>query len=101
MLGIKLNFLSLLIYNWRDNTIVIIILINGFENGFRTFRRNHVFSSYVMGDEWSVKMFKLLGKFYLCSICSQDLNECSLARAPQIFAVARMLAFLSVLLEIL
>ena len=29
------------------------------------------------------------------------LNECSLARAPQIFAVARMLAFLSLLLEIL
>ena len=28
-------------------------------------------------------------------------RECSLARAPQIFAVARMLAFLSVLLEIL
>ena len=27
--------------------------------------------------------------------------ECSLARAPHIFAVARMLAFLSVLLEIL
>ena len=40
-------------------------------------------------------------KFYLCSICSQNLNECSLARAPQIFAVARKLAFLSVLLEIL
>ena len=32
---------------------------------------------------------------------SQNLKECSLARAPQIFAVARMLAFLSVLLEIL
>ena len=30
-----------------------------------------------------------------------DLNECSLARAPQIFAVACMLAFLSVLLGIL
>ena len=30
-----------------------------------------------------------------------DLNECSLARAPQIFAVARMLAFLSVLFGIL
>ena len=26
-------------------------------------------------------------KFYLCSICSQNLNECSLARAPQIFAL--------------
>ena len=33
--------------------------------------------------------------------CSQNLNECSLARAPQIFALARKLAFLSVLLEIL
>ena len=33
------------------------------------------------GDEW------LLAKFYLCSICSQNLNECSLARAPQIFAL--------------
>ena len=40
-------------------------------------------------------------KIYLCSICSQNLNECSLARAPQIFAIARKLAFLSVLLEIL
>ena len=45
--------------------------------------------------------FSLLVKFYLCSICSQNLKECSLARAPQIFPVARMLAFLSVLLEIL
>ena len=25
-------------------------------------------------------------KSYLCSICLQNLNECSLARAPQIFA---------------
>ena len=63
MLGIKLNFLSLLIYNWRDNTIMIIILINEFENGFRTFRRNHVFSSYVMSDEWSVKIFNWLENF--------------------------------------
>ena len=30
-----------------------------------------------------------------------NLNECSPVRAPKIFAVARMLAFLSVLLEIL
>ena len=30
---------------------------------------------------------KLFAKFYLCSICSQNLNECSLARAPQIFAL--------------
>ena len=26
-------------------------------------------------------------KIYLCSICSQNLNECSLARAPQIFVL--------------
>ena len=26
-------------------------------------------------------------KIYLCSICSQNLNECSLSRAPQIFAL--------------
>ena len=30
---------------------------------------------------------KFLTAFYLCSICSQNLNECSLARAPQIFAL--------------
>ena len=30
---------------------------------------------------------KLLEKFYLCSTCSQNLNYCSLARAPQIFAL--------------
>ena len=46
---------------------------------------------YLRGDEWSMKIFN----------CSQNLNECSLSRAPQIFAVARMIAFLSVLLEIL
>ena len=40
-------------------------------------------------------------KIYLCSICSQHLNDGSLACAPQIFAIARKLAFLSVLLEIL
>ena len=33
--------------------------------------------------------------------CSQNLNECSLARTPKFFAVARMFAFLSVLLKIL
>ena len=38
---------------------------------------------------------ELLAKLYLCSICSQNLNECSLASAPKIFGVARMLAFLS------
>ena len=46
---------------------------------------------YNRGDEWSIKIFN----------CSQNLTVCSLARAPKIFAVARMLAFLSVLLEIL
>ena len=30
----------------------------------------------------------------VCSICSQNVNEYSLARGPQIFAFARMLAFL-------
>ena len=45
----------------------------------------------VGGDEWSMKIFN----------CSQNLNECSLARAPKIFAVARKLAFLSLLLEVL
>ena len=33
-------------------------------------------------DEWSIKIFE----------CSQNLNECSLARVPKLFAVARMLA---------
>ena len=31
----------------------------------------------IRGDEWSIKIFN----------CSQNLNECSLARAPQIFAL--------------
>ena len=52
------------------------------------------------GDEWSIKIFNC-SQIYLCTICSQNLNECSLARAPQIFAVARKLDFLSGLLEIL
>ena len=34
------------------------------------------------GDEWSIKIFN----------CSQNLNECSLARVAQIFGVARKLA---------
>ena len=42
----------------------------------------------------------MLAKFYFLSISSQNLNECSLARAPKFFAVDRMLAFLSVLVEI-
>ena len=41
--------------------------------------------------------FFLLAKFDLCSICSQNFNEYSLARASQIFPVAHMLTFLSVL----
>ena len=37
---------------------------------------------------------KVLAKFCLCSNCSQKLEECSLARAREIFASARMLGFL-------
>ena len=36
---------------------------------------------------------QVLAKFGLCSICSQNLDECSLARARKIFAIARMLGF--------
>ena len=36
---------------------------------------------------------KVLAKFGLCSNCSQKLHGCSLARARNIFATARMLAF--------
>ena len=36
---------------------------------------------------------KVLAKFGLCSNCSQKFDECSLARARQIFATARMLGF--------
>ena len=39
------------------------------------------------------KNFQLLAKCGLCSICSQNLDECSLARARKIFAIARMLGF--------
>ena len=39
------------------------------------------------------KIFQLLAKFCLCSIFSQYLDECSLARARKIFAIARMLVF--------
>ena len=45
------------------------------------------------GDEWSIKIFNCSQNFYLCSICSQNLNGCSLARAPKMFAVAGNLAF--------
>ena len=42
------------------------------------FERKVDFSSIEnRGDEWSFKIFS----------CSQNLNECSLARAPQIFAL--------------
>ena len=37
--------------------------------------------------------FQVLAKFGLCSICSQNLDECSLACARKIFANARMLGF--------
>ena len=37
--------------------------------------------------------FQLLAKFGLCSICSQDLDECSLARVRKIFEIARMFGF--------
>ena len=39
------------------------------------------------------KNFQLLAKFDLCSICSQNLDECSLARVRKIFAIACMLLF--------
>ena len=39
------------------------------------------------------KIFQLLAKFGLCSIRSQNLDKCSLARARKIFAIARMLVF--------
>ena len=39
------------------------------------------------------KNFQVLAKFGLCSICSQNLDECSLARARKIFVIARMLGF--------
>jgi len=37
--------------------------------------------------------FKVLAKFGLCSNCSQKLDECSLARARKVFAIARMVGF--------
>ena len=36
---------------------------------------------------------KVLAKFGLCSDCSQKFDECSLARARKIFAIARILGF--------
>ena len=40
------------------------------------------------------KDFQVLAKFGLCSICLQNLDECSLVRACKIFAVAHVLGFL-------
>ena len=40
-----------------------------------------------------IKKFQVVAKFGLCSSCSQNLYECSLARARKIFAIARMLGF--------
>ena len=37
---------------------------------------------------------QVLSKFGFCSICSQNLDEYSLARARKIFAIARILGFL-------
>ena len=51
------------------------------------------FISFLVGVSNGHKIFQLLAKFCLCSICSQNLDECSLARARKIFAIARMLGF--------
>ena len=45
------------------------------------------------GYRMVIKIFRVLEKFGPCSICSQNLDECSLARARKIFAIARMLGF--------
>ena len=37
--------------------------------------------------------FQVLAKFGFCSICSQKLDVCSLARARKIFSISRMLGF--------
>ena len=50
-------------------------------------------SEYFKGYRMVIKIFRVLAKFGLCSICSQNLDECSLARARKIFAIARMLGF--------
>ena len=55
----------------------------------------HSFGMINRGIEWSLKMIiSVLAKFGLCSICSQNLDASSHARAHQIFAIARMLGFL-------
>ena len=47
-----------------------------------------VYYAYIVGVMNGPLKFLTARKiFYLCSICSQNLNECSLARAPQIFAL--------------
>ena len=56
---------------------------------FRQFLNHATISGVSNGH----KNFQLLAEFGLCSICSQNLDECSLARARKIFAIARMLGF--------
>ena len=50
-------------------------------------------SAQCQGYRMVRKNFQLLAKFGLCSICSKNLEECSLARSRKIFAIARMLGF--------
>ena len=45
----------------------------------------------IVGVSNGHKNFQVLTKFGLYSICWQNLDECSLARARKIFAIARML----------
>ena len=52
-----------------------------------------IVSAHPRGIEWSHSNLKVLAKFGLCSNCSQKLDECSLSRAREIFATARMLGF--------
>ena len=40
-----------------------------------------------------IKIFNCSANLGVCSICSQNLDACSLARARKIFAIARMLEF--------
>ena len=47
-------------------------------------------TAVVLGVSNGHKIFQLLAKF---GLCSQNLDECSLARARKIFAIARMLVF--------
>ena len=52
-----------------------------------------IFGDSQVGVSNGHKNFQLLAKFGLCSICSQNLQECSLARARKIFAIARIFGF--------